>query len=150
MHFWNYGNLLHWMEKMVNMIDCHYSVSPLHGSVGNKNAAMKILVIWNLQEHFNVLKNVPMVLGTEIAWEMIGQVTSCDNNTKRVYLPSWMNKRGCCKSYCSNQWYDVEDHNCNNVIDTWIGLPENEPKLKSVATWNDFVTTRKNVRERWW
>ncbi len=106
------------------------------GNVGNKTAAMIPSTVWNLQEHFNNLKKLADVSSTRTLQEMTGQVSLCDNNDQKIYLPSCMSKTGCCHMYCLNQGYNVKGNNDGNVVHTWISSPEEEPQVKTVASWN--------------
>lgn len=74
---------------------CQACVPPPHGNAGNTNAAIEPSVVCNLQEHFNELKNMAVVSAMRTAREMTGQVTLHENNNDKVYLPSWLSKRGC-------------------------------------------------------
>ncbi len=81
------------------------------------------------------------VSATRTVQEMTGQVTLCDNDDQKVYLPSWMSKRGCYQTYCSDQGYDVKSDNRGKVVHSWIGPPEEEPQVKTVTLWIGKNTT---------
>ncbi len=86
---------------------CHATVPPPHKNVSNTNVRMKPSIIQNLQEHFNSLKNMAEVSATRTVQQITGQVNLHDDDDKKVYLSSWMSKRGCYLSYSMDQGYAV-------------------------------------------
>mgnify|MGYP000110656394 CR=1 FL=1 len=79
---------------------CPDSICSSQKSPQHKNASIEPELVCNLQESFDRLRELADVTATCTFKDLTRKVTLCDNDYNKVYIPSWITKRGAHQQYC--------------------------------------------------